>query len=71
MRRRPDGRSRHPLGLSSLEAPTSEQGDGSDDVPTMANTKAEIAQAAVDAGHFDTLEEAETWTKAELLGLWE
>lgn len=70
MHRRADGRSRNPLGLSSLEAPTS-QGDGSDDVPTMADTKAEIAQSAVDAGHFDTLEEAMTWTKAELLGLWE
>jgi hypothetical protein len=37
----------------------------------MANTKAEIAQATVDAGFFDTVEEAETWTKAELLALWD
>lgn len=37
---------------------------------SMANTKSEIAEAAVDAGFFDTVEEAETWTKAELLALW-
>lgn len=37
---------------------------------TMANTKAEIVEAAVDAGYFDTAEEAGTWTKADLLELW-
>jgi hypothetical protein len=37
----------------------------------MANTKAEIVQAAVDAGFFDTVEEADTWKKAELVALWD
>lgn len=38
--------------------------------PSMANTKAEIVQASVEAGYFETVEEAETWTKAELVDLW-
>lgn len=37
----------------------------------MANTKSEIAQAAVDAGFYETTEEAGSQTKAELLTLWE
>lgn len=36
----------------------------------MANTKSEIAEAAVAAGFFGTVEDAETWTKTELLELW-
>jgi hypothetical protein len=38
---------------------------------TMADNKETIAQAAVDAGFFATLDDAMTWTKSELLELWE
>lgn len=37
---------------------------------TMSNTKTEIVEAAVEAGFFNTAEEAETWTKADLIDLW-
>lgn len=49
----------------------SEPDTGSGATVTMANTKAEIVAAALDAGLVGTEQEAEELTKAQLLALWE